>query len=69
MFTSEPPVMITCILMKCGWLLYEMRDDVKLFVLMNDLLAYLSLNRLTVDEKWLPVYAPNLLPITALSSF
>ena len=33
-----------------------MRDDVKLFVLMNDLLTSLSLNRLTVDEKWLPVY-------------
>jgi hypothetical protein len=56
MFTSEPPVMITCILVKCGWLLYGMRDDVKLFVLMNDLLTSLSLNRLTVDEKWLPVY-------------
>jgi len=56
MFTSEPPVMITCILMKCGWLLYGMRDDVKLFVLMNDLLTHLSLNRLTVNEKWLPVY-------------
>jgi hypothetical protein len=56
MFTSEPPVMITGILMKCGWLLHEMRDDVKLFVLMNNLLTYLSLNRLTVDEKWLPVY-------------
>jgi tetratricopeptide (TPR) repeat protein len=56
MFTSEPPVMITCILVKCGWLLYKMRDDAKLFVLMNKLITYLSLNRLTVDEKWLPVY-------------
>jgi tetratricopeptide (TPR) repeat protein len=56
MFTSEPPVMITCILVKCGWLLYNLRDDAKLFVLMNNLLTYLSLNRLTVDERWLPVY-------------
>ena len=53
---SEPPVMITCILMKCGWLLHGMRDDVKLFVLMNNLLTYLSLNQLTVDKKWLPVF-------------
>jgi tetratricopeptide (TPR) repeat protein len=48
MFTSEPPVMITGILVKCGM--------TQLFALMNNLSTYLSLNRLTVDERWLPVY-------------
>ena len=56
MFTTEPPVMITCIVMNCGSLLYGMRDDATLFMLMHRLTGHLGLDRLTVDPKWLAVY-------------
>jgi tetratricopeptide (TPR) repeat protein len=56
MFTSERPVRITCILMNCGWLLYDMRDDAKVFVLIHGLLTYLSLDRQNVNRRWLDVY-------------
>jgi hypothetical protein len=56
MFTSEPLVEITSILINCGWLLYDMRDDIKLFVLMQSLFTYLSLDPRTVDRDWLAVY-------------
>jgi hypothetical protein len=64
MFASEPPIMITRILMNFGWLLHDMRDDVKLFVLMRNLFTYLNLGQHTVDERWLSAYdltARNLL--------
>lgn len=44
MFGSEPLTKITSILVDCGWLLYNMRDDTRLFVLMNKLLAHLGLD-------------------------
>jgi tetratricopeptide (TPR) repeat protein len=56
MFTSEPPMKITYILMNCGWLLYYMQDHAKLFALMQRLLTYLGLDRQTVDRRWLEVY-------------
>jgi tetratricopeptide (TPR) repeat protein len=56
MFGSEPAIKITSILVKCGWLLYNMRDDARVFVLMNKLLAHLGLNGQTVKERWLTVY-------------
>jgi hypothetical protein len=56
MFASEPAIKITCILMNCGWLLYDMRDDAKLFVLMHRLLTHLGLDQQTVDRRWLDVY-------------
>jgi len=56
MFTSEPPMMITRILMNCGWLLHGMRDDAKVFILMNQLSTHLGLDRLTVDPRWLEVF-------------
>jgi hypothetical protein len=42
-FVSERPMKITCILTNCGWLLYDMRDDAKVFVLMHNLLTHLGL--------------------------
>jgi tetratricopeptide (TPR) repeat protein len=56
MFASEPAVKITSISVKCGWLLYNMRDDAKVFVLMQRLLIHLGLDRQTVDKKWLELY-------------
>jgi Tetratricopeptide repeat len=56
MFSSEPVMKITCILMKCGRLLYDMRDDAKVFVLMQSLLLHLGLDRQTVNRRWLGVY-------------
>ncbi|KIX09329.1 uncharacterized protein Z518_00408 [Rhinocladiella mackenziei CBS 650.93] len=56
MFSSEPSMMVIRILMNCGWLLYEIRDDAKVFVLMDRLFTYLGLDRLTVDPRWLQVY-------------
>jgi hypothetical protein len=56
MFASEPAIKITRILMNCGWLLYDMRDDAKLFDLMHSLLTHLGLDWQTVDMKWLEVY-------------
>ncbi|KAI4127097.1 MAG: hypothetical protein LQ338_003383 [Usnochroma carphineum] len=55
-FALEPTRKITCIITKCGWLLYQMRDDAKLSVLMSNLMTYLILDPLIVDAKWLPVY-------------
>ena len=56
MFASRPLMKITSILVNCGWLLFEMRDDAKVFVLMDSLLTYLSLDRQTIDGQWLEVY-------------
>src|SRR5438045_2673789 len=56
MFTAEPPMMIIRILMNCGRQLDRMRDDEKVFILMDRLFAYLSLDRMTVGPKWLEVY-------------
>jgi tetratricopeptide (TPR) repeat protein len=56
MFSSEPPIMITRILMNCGWLLHGMRDDAKVFTLMNQLSTYLGLDRLTINPRWLEVF-------------
>ena len=56
MFASEPNLKITCVLMNCGWLLYNMRDDANLAVLMYRLLNHLGLDGQTVDSRWLDVY-------------
>ena len=56
LFASQPAIKIICIIMKCGWLLYDMRDDAKLFVLMHSLLTHPGLDRQTVDRRWLEVY-------------
>jgi hypothetical protein len=53
---AKLPIKITCIIMNCGWLLYNMQDDAKLFVLMNSLLTHLGLDRQTVNRRWLDVY-------------
>ncbi|OCT52689.1 hypothetical protein CLCR_09605 [Cladophialophora carrionii] len=55
-FQSEPPVMVTTILMKCGWLLERMRDDKTLFMLLDRLCSYLKLDKFRVDEDWLRLY-------------
>ncbi|ERF74884.1 hypothetical protein EPUS_09291 [Endocarpon pusillum Z07020] len=56
MFGSEPAMKITSILVDCGRLLYRMRDDARVFVLMNKLLAHLGLDGQKVEERWLVVY-------------
>ena len=56
MFASGPLIKITSILVNCGWLLYNMRDDAKVFILMDSLLTYLSLDRQTINGRWLEVY-------------
>lgn len=56
MFASKPLIKITSILVDCGWLLYDIRDDARLFVLINNLLAHVGLDRRKVEERWLPVY-------------
>lgn len=47
---------IMSILVDCGWLLYDIRDDARLFVLMNHLLAYLGLDRRKIEKRWLTIY-------------
>ena len=37
--------------MNCGWLLYDMLDDAKIFILIYSLLTYLGLDWQTVDRK------------------
>ena len=56
MFASEPPIKITCVLVNCGWLLYSMRDDANLFILIHNLFTYLGLDRHIVDRRWVEVY-------------
>jgi tetratricopeptide (TPR) repeat protein len=56
MFASGPVMKVTSILVNCGWLLYDMRDDAKVFVLMNSLLTHLGLDRQIVDKRWAEVY-------------
>ncbi|KAL9631987.1 MAG: hypothetical protein Q9204_003984 [Flavoplaca sp. TL-2023a] len=52
----EPPTKMASIIVRCGWLLSELRDDTKLKDLMDRLLLYLNLDPLLVDEKWQDVY-------------
>jgi hypothetical protein len=42
--------------MNCGLLLYNMRDDANLTVLMYYLSTHLELDRQTVNRRWLDVY-------------
>jgi tetratricopeptide (TPR) repeat protein len=55
-FATEPLMMVVRILMNCGWQLHEMRDDAKVFVLMDSLFAYLGLDRLIIDPGWVELY-------------
>jgi tetratricopeptide (TPR) repeat protein len=56
MFASEPPRKVTTIVVACGWMLYRMRDDSKLFDLMCSLFNHLGLDPCTVHRKWADVY-------------
>jgi tetratricopeptide (TPR) repeat protein len=56
MFVSEPSMKVTTIIVRCGWLLLDMRDDAKLFDLMNRLMRQLGLDPCTVHRKWSDVY-------------
>ncbi|KAL9017496.1 MAG: hypothetical protein Q9185_005162 [Variospora sp. 1 TL-2023] len=63
MFASEPPTKVSSIIIDCGWLLHEARDDAKVKDLIDNLLKFLNLDPLTVDTKWVDIYslvAPNL---------
>ena len=56
MFASKSPIKIAYILINCGWLLYGIRDNFRLSVLMHDLLTHLGLDRQDLDHRWLEVY-------------
>lgn len=49
-------MVITRIVMNRGWLLYGMRDDAKVFILMDELFTHLGLNQSIADARWLTVY-------------
>ncbi|KAL8856208.1 MAG: hypothetical protein Q9178_007173 [Gyalolechia marmorata] len=56
MFVSEPPTKISSIVIRCGWLLQNMRDDAKLKDQIDNLMVYLNLDPLIVDARWVAVY-------------
>jgi tetratricopeptide (TPR) repeat protein len=56
MFAAEPPVLVTRVLVKCGWMLHQMRSDAKLFMLMKKIFTCLGLERANVERPWMGVY-------------
>jgi tetratricopeptide (TPR) repeat protein len=56
MFGCGPQLMVVRIVLRCGWLLYQMRDDSRLFSLMNGLFSKLSLNSGTACKEWVSLY-------------
>lgn len=55
-FATEPQLMVVRILMRCGFQLYKMRSDQRLFELMNNLLFHLGLDQMVVDPKHVEIY-------------
>ena len=55
-FASEPLRKVTTIIVRCGELLHDMRDDAKLFNLVRSLLNHLGLDPCTIHMKWVDVY-------------
>lgn len=52
----DPPDMIVRILVACAWQLYKMRDDERLFDLMEKLFCHLGLDEMDVDHGWMGLY-------------
>ncbi|KAI4149286.1 MAG: hypothetical protein LQ341_001357 [Variospora aurantia] len=58
MFASEPSTKVPSIIIACGWLLEQARDDAKVKDLMDNLLKFLNLDPLTIDARWVNIYRP-----------
>jgi tetratricopeptide (TPR) repeat protein len=56
MFGCGPQLMVVRIVFSCGLLLNQMRDDSRLFSLMNGLFSKLSLNSGTARKEWVSLY-------------
>jgi tetratricopeptide (TPR) repeat protein len=56
MFAAEPPMLVTRVLVNCGWMLHQMRSDAKLFMLMKKIFTCLGLERANVERPWMGVY-------------
>jgi predicted GNAT family N-acyltransferase len=56
MFRSEPRVMVASILMQCAWLLYEIRGDSTLFLLLDRLCSHLGFHKTTVNPRWVRLH-------------
>jgi Tetratricopeptide repeat len=56
MFGVESPMLVTRVLVHCGWLLHTMRADVTLFVLMRKIFVRLKLDPLKCKRPWMGVY-------------
>ena len=64
MFSCGPRLMIVRILTRCGELLYQLQDDVRLFALLSDIFSLLKVDSATPRREWLILYdlaARNLL--------
>ena len=53
MFTAELVVMVARVLVNCGWILYRMRSDGRLSVLVERLFKYLQLDPVVVEDPWI----------------
>jgi Tetratricopeptide repeat len=56
MFAGESSILVTRILVNCGWLLHNTRADTKLFLLMMNIYIWLKLDRSRVERSWLGLY-------------
>ncbi|KAI4143649.1 MAG: hypothetical protein LQ341_002861 [Variospora aurantia] len=56
MFASKPQTKVSSIIETCARFLDRMRDDAKVKDLMDNLLAFLSLDPMTVDARWVNIY-------------
>jgi tetratricopeptide (TPR) repeat protein len=66
MFSYGPRLMIARILVRCGRLLHQMRDDSKLFAFLRYVFKQLAVDPMTPSQEWLSLYdlmAKNLLNI------
>jgi tetratricopeptide (TPR) repeat protein len=66
MFSCGPRLMIARILVRCGWLLHQMRDDSRLFAFLQYMFKGLAVNLMAPSQEWLSLYdlkARNLLTI------
>ena len=56
MFAAEAPMLVTRVLVNCGWLLCQMRSDAKLFILLKKVFGHLKLDWLSVAPRWVGLY-------------
>jgi hypothetical protein len=66
MFSCGPRLMIARILVRCGRLLHQMRDDCKLFAFLRCMFEQLAVDPMAPSREWLSLYdlmAKNLLNI------